>query len=63
MPKYIYRCSDCGADRELKHSMDEDPLIACYMCDVEFMTRVPQATATVFNGSGFYRTDSRPDND
>jgi len=59
MPKYVYRCSDCGADRELEHSMNEDPIIQCYMCDDHFMRRVPQATPATFNGSGFYKTDSR----
>ena len=59
MPTYVYRCSECGADRELNHEMGEDPIIECYMCDEQFMRRVPQATAAVFNGSGFYKTDSR----
>ena len=59
MPKYVYRCSDCGADRELEHGMSEDPIIECYMCDEQFMRRVPQVSATTFNGSGFYRNDSR----
>ena len=59
MPTYVYRCSECGADRELNHDMGEDPIVECYMCDDHFMRRVPQATAAVFNGSGFYKTDSR----
>jgi len=59
MPKYQYRCGECGSDRELEHAMSEDPIIECYMCDDHFMRRVPQATAAVFNGSGFYKTDSR----
>ena len=59
MPKYVYRCSECGADRELEHSINEDPIIECYMCDEQFMRRVPQTAATTFNGSGFYRNDSR----
>ena len=59
MPTYQYRCGDCGADRELEHGMSEDPIIECFMCDDNFMRRVPQATSAVFNGSGFYRTDNR----
>ena len=59
MPKYIYRCSECGADREAEHSIHEDPIFDCYMCDGNFMSRVPQTTPAVFNGSGFYKTDSR----
>jgi len=59
MPNYVYQCTDCGAQRELKHSIHEDPVIECYMCDDHFMYRVVQKAGISFNGSGFYSTDSR----
>ncbi len=60
MPKYVYQCSDCRAQRELTHSIHEDPIIECYMCDDQFMYRVVQTAGVAFNGSGFYSNDSRP---
>ena len=57
MPTYQYRCS-CGATRELVHSMSDEPVIQCYMCE-EHMSKSFFATPAVFKGRGFYKTDSK----
>jgi putative FmdB family regulatory protein len=59
MPKYVYQCGECRAQRELTHSIHEDPIIECYMCDDSFMYRVVQTAGVAFNGSGFYSTDNK----
>lgn len=57
MPTYQYKCS-CGATRELNHSMTDEPIIECYMCE-DHMRKVFTPTPAIFNGSGFYKTDSK----
>ena len=59
MASYQYRCSNCGSDREVSHSMQDNPNVDCRMCDFSTMYRVPQLTATQFKGSGFASNDLR----
>lgn len=56
MAKYVYRCVDCKLEKDVEHSIKEDPEIFCASCD-GYCTRVPQRIGTVLKGSGFYRND------
>ena len=55
MATYVYECA-CGQVYDVVHSIHEDPDVECDNC-AGGMTRVPQAAATQFKGSGFYSTD------
>ena len=59
MPLYDYRCSACGAVREVRHGFDERVSDPCAACGGE-LVRVFNPAPILFKGSGFYVTDSRP---
>lgn len=59
MPKYQYRCSDCGVDLEIQQKFTDDSLTVCPECEGD-LRKVFSAVGVVFKGSGFYKTDSRP---
>ena len=47
MPKYCYKCSECGSEIEVRHGMTER-LTDCKVCDNEgVLTRIPQLTNIV----------------
>ena len=56
---YDYRCSACGAVREVRHGFDERVSDPCAACGGE-LVRVFNPAPILFKGSGFYVTDSRP---
>lgn len=58
MPKYQYRCDDCGADLEVFQKFTDDALTECPECEGR-LKKVFSAVGVVFKGSGFYKTDSR----
>lgn len=58
MPTYEYRCLDCQHQYEKREGFDAPALQECPTCGGT-ARRVLQATAVVFKGSGFYKTDSR----
>ncbi|WP_296141077.1 FmdB family zinc ribbon protein [uncultured Tessaracoccus sp.] len=58
MPKYQYRCADCGAELEVQQKFTDDALTQCPTCQGR-LRKVFNAVGVVFKGSGFYRTDSR----
>lgn len=58
MPTYQYACTACGHAFEQYQSFSEDALTVCPACDGK-LRKVFSAAAVTFNGSGFYRTDSR----
>ena len=72
MPRYDYRCTDCGHEFEVKQSFSDEPVAACPLCGVE-SRRVIHSVPVVFKGSGFYVNDygkgggsngrSKPDSD
>ena len=57
MPRYDFRCSQCGQVVEVSQKMD-DPRPTCETCGVE-MTKRPAMAGFVLRGPGFFRTDSR----
>jgi putative FmdB family regulatory protein len=49
MAKYVYRCEE-GHEKEVVHSMKDDPEIVCDKCSGE-MKRVPQSIIFGFKAS------------
>jgi putative FmdB family regulatory protein len=60
MPTYEYLCQDCSHRFEVWQKMIEEPLTICSECGGH-IRRVYYPAGIVFKGSGFYKTDHRPD--
>lgn len=58
MPTYSYKCPTCGNAFDIQQSFTEDSLTVCPTCGGA-LRKVFSAVGVTFNGSGFYRTDSR----
>ncbi len=58
MPTYTYRCSNCGVSFDRIQKFTDKPLTRCPECKGK-VNRVPQASAVVFKGSGWYINDSK----
>ena len=58
MPTYAYRCTDCGHAFDLYQQFSDDALTQCPECGGA-LRKVFGSLGVTFNGSGFYRTDSR----
>lgn len=60
MPTYQYACTECDHAFEQVQSFSEDALTTCPECTGR-LRKIFNAVGVVFKGSGFYRTDNRPD--
>lgn len=58
MPTYAYRCSACEHSFDIYQSFSDDALTVCPECGGQ-LRKVFGSLGVTFNGSGFYRTDSR----
>ena len=58
MPTYSYRCTECDNAFDIHQAFTEDSLTVCPACGGA-LRKVFSAVGVTFNGSGFYRTDSR----
>jgi putative FmdB family regulatory protein len=58
MPTYAYACKTCGHRFDAVQSFAEPTLTECPECGGELRKEYGSIGVT-FNGSGFYRTDSR----
>lgn len=58
MPTYAYRCADCGHSFDVYQSFSDATLTECPECEGD-LRKVFGSLGVTFNGSGFYRTDSR----
>ncbi|WP_431245285.1 FmdB family zinc ribbon protein [Leifsonia xyli] len=58
MPTYSYSCRDCGHAFDIQQAFTDDALTVCPNCGGS-LRKVFGAVGVTFNGSGFYRTDSR----
>ncbi len=58
MPTYSYRCTACGNAFDIQQSMSDASLTECPACGGA-LRKVFSPIGVTFNGSGFYRTDSR----
>ena len=58
MPTYAYACTSCGHQFDAVQSFSDDALTVCPECGGPLRKQYGSIGVT-FNGSGFYRTDSR----
>ncbi|MGO2660531.1 FmdB family zinc ribbon protein [Mycetocola reblochoni] len=58
MPTYSYACAQCGNAFDVHQSFSDDALTVCPSCGGP-LRKVYGTVGVTFNGSGFYRTDSR----
>jgi putative FmdB family regulatory protein len=59
MPTYAYACKNCGHRFDAVQSFADPTLTVCPECGGALRKEYGSIGVT-FNGSGFYRTDSRP---
>ena len=58
VPTYAYRCTECGHAFDIYQSFQDAALTECTVCGGK-LRKVFGSLGVTFNGSGFYRTDSR----
>ena len=58
MPTYAYACTQCGHQFDAVQSFSDATLTVCPECGGSLRKQYGSIGVT-FNGSGFYRTDSR----
>jgi putative FmdB family regulatory protein len=58
MPTYSYRCTECGNAFDIHQAFSDDALTTCDVCGGK-LRKLFNTIGVTFNGSGFYRTDSR----
>lgn len=58
MPRYAYRCDECGVQFERTQHFNDAPLTLCPECGGN-VRRLIGPVGIVFKGSGFYVTDHR----
>lgn len=58
MPTYSYRCTECSTAFDIQQAFTDDSLTECPTCRGR-LRKVFSSIGVTFNGSGFYRTDSR----
>jgi putative FmdB family regulatory protein len=58
VPTYSYRCTACDNRFDIFQSFTDDTLTTCTECGAH-LRKVFDSIGVTFNGSGFYRTDSR----
>lgn len=58
MPTYSYRCTVCDHAFDIQQSFTDDALSVCPECKGA-LRKVFNTIGVTFQGSGFYRTDSR----
>ncbi|TXK19402.1 FmdB family zinc ribbon protein [Homoserinibacter sp. GY 40078] len=58
MPTYSYRCTACGDAFDIQQAFTDDSLTICPACGGA-LRKLYGSVGVTFNGSGFYRTDSR----
>ncbi len=58
MPTYSYRCTECDNAFDIHQAFSDDALTICEVCGGR-LRKLFNTIGVTFNGSGFYRTDSR----
>jgi putative FmdB family regulatory protein len=59
VPTYSYRCANCDVAFDQYQAFTDDTLTICPNCGEPQLRKVFNSIGVTFNGSGFYRTDSR----
>ena len=58
MPTYSYSCTSCDNAFDIHQAFTDDTLTVCEVCGGR-LRKLFNTIGVTFNGSGFYRTDSR----
>jgi putative FmdB family regulatory protein len=58
LPTYSYKCTECGTAFDIQQAFTDNTLTECPNCGGK-LRKVFTAIGVTFNGSGFYRNDSR----
>lgn len=58
MPTYSYKCTVCDTAFDIQQSFTDSSLTECPTCQGK-LRKLFSAVGVSFNGSGFYRNDSR----
>ncbi|GAA3889221.1 hypothetical protein GCM10022381_33790 [Leifsonia kafniensis] len=58
MPTYSYRCTACDTAFDIHQAFTDSTLTVCPTCQGK-LRKVFSSIGVTFNGSGFYRNDSR----
>lgn len=58
MPTYSYRCRDCDIEFDIQQGFSDPTLTTCPECEGS-LRKLFSPVGVTFQGSGFYRTDSR----
>jgi len=58
VPTYSYKCTECGTAFDIQQAFTDNSLTECPNCGGK-LRKVFSAIGVTFNGSGFYRNDSR----
>ena len=58
MPTYSYRCTECDNAFDIHQAFTDEALTVCDVCGGR-LRKLFNTIGVTFNGSGFYRTDSR----
>ncbi len=57
MPIYEYRCSGCGAQKDVMQKFSDAPLTTCPECGKETFSKQLSAAGFQLKGNGYYVTD------
>jgi putative FmdB family regulatory protein len=57
MPIYEYRCSSCGAQKDVMQKISDEPLSTCPECGKETFAKQISAAGFQLKGNGYYVTD------
>ena len=57
MPIYEYRCSSCGAQKDVMQKLSDAPLATCPECGSLSFCKQISAAGFQLKGSGWYATD------
>ena len=57
MPIYEYRCSNCGAQKDVMQKLSDAPLTTCPECGALSFSKQISAAGFQLKGSGWYATD------
>jgi putative FmdB family regulatory protein len=58
VPTYSYRCTECDNAFDIQQALSDNSLTECPSCKGK-LRKLFNTVGVTFNGSGFYRTDSR----
>jgi putative FmdB family regulatory protein len=58
VPTYSYRCTECDTAFDIHQAFTDDTLNECPTCGGK-LRKMFSSIGVTFNGSGFYRNDSR----